>query len=124
MRTAWFNGMAVAGLFLFLVTAAHGQETPNAAAQPSPLSGLTPLSADEMDNLAGGADTIFLGQGTLMVNDTAANGTSMNNVLSNIQSGVLSGNIISANNGFTTGVFNSGSGVGIAINTSVIINVQ
>ena len=124
MRTEWLNGLVVAGLSLFVVSAAHGQDASDETALHSPLAALEPLSAAEMDSLAGGADTIYLEQGTLMVNDTAATATAANNVLSSIESGMLSGNIVSNNTGFTTGVFNSGSGVGIAVNTSVIINVR
>ncbi len=124
MRTEWFAGLLVTSISLVAVSGAQAQDPQHAVTGMSPFATFEPLSDDTLDVLSGGANIIVVEQGTLMVNDTSATATSANNTLTGVQSGLLSGNVVSNNAGFTSGVFNSGNGVGIAINTSVIINLQ
>ncbi len=124
MRAEWFAGLLVTGISLVVGPGAEAQDTQSATSAASPFAALEPISDATLDALSGGANVIIVEQGTLMVNDTSATATSANNTLSGVQSGLLSGNVVSNNAGFTSGVFNSGNGVGIAINTSVIINLQ
>lgn len=94
------------------------------AAAEVPFAGMSALSEAEMNSFAGGASTVVVEEGTANVNDTSAVSLVSDNALVGVSSGYVSGNAVTSNSGFTTVINNSGSGAGIAVNTSVIINLQ
>ncbi len=124
MRTEWFMGLLIAAAWLVGVPVATADEASTAASASSPFAAMEPLSAAEMSAYAGGADTFLVEQGSLMVNSGTAVGTSIDNALSNVTAGFISGTMVNSNSGFTTVVNNTGSAAAIAVNTSVTINLQ
>ena len=122
MRAEWFAGLLVTSMSVIAVSGAFAQDPQPAAPAAHPFAAAEPLSETTLDALSGGSNIVV--GGDAMINLTSANASSDNNVFSGVGSGLLSGNVMSNNAGISTGIFNSGNGVGIAVNTNVIINLR